>query len=138
VKLLGYTRDLQIKTIKWVIIVDLLLIILSIFIFKSAKPWILGYIFGGAIGVLNFIELGKTLEKAVTMNPAKAQGYAASKYFVRYIITGIVIFVSLKANYINALGTIIGLLLVKFVIIVTNLFNDKEYYKNIFKRKEAD
>lgn len=135
---MGVTRDLQVKLIKWVVIVDIILMILALVIFDEPVPWVLGLIFGGAIGSLNFIELGKTLEKAVTMSPSRAQAYAASKYFIRYIITGIVIFVSLKANYINALGTIIGLFLVKFVIISTNLFNDMQYFKNIFKRKEAD
>ncbi|RKD21982.1 ATP synthase I chain [Caminicella sporogenes DSM 14501] len=135
---MGATRDLQIRTIKLVFIIDLILIVLSFLIFDKSMPWILGLIFGSAISSLNFIELGKTLERAVTMPPSRAQAYAASKYFVRYIITGVVIYVSLKADYINVLGTIIGLFLVKFVIISTNLFNDKQYFKNILKRKEAD
>jgi hypothetical protein len=135
---LGLTRDLQIKVAKWVLIVDFILIIASLIFFNDPIGWILGLVFGGLIGILNFMELGRTLETAVTMNPRRAQAYAASKYFLRYIITGIVILISLKANYINALGTVIGLLLVKFVIISTNLFNDMEFFKNIFRRKEED
>ncbi len=135
-KILGATRQLQIKLIKWVIIVDIILMITAMMFFENPKAWVLGLVFGGAIGILNFIELGKTLETAVTLSPSRAQIYTASKYFLRYIITGIVIFISLKANYINALGTIIGLVLVKLIIISTNLFNDIEYFKNIFKRKE--
>ncbi len=134
--LLRATRDLQKKLIKWVIITDIILILISLIFFENPMTWISGLVFGGAIGILNFMELGRTLETAVTMTPSKAQAYAASKYFVRYIITGVVIFVSLKADYINTLGTVIGLLLIKIIIISTNLFNDKEYFKNIFKRKE--
>lgn len=133
---MGLTRDLQIKTIKWVLVLDISLIILFFLISKSPLGWAYGITFGGSIGILNFVELGKTLEKAITMNPRRAQAYTASKYFIRYIITGIVLFVSLKADYINVLGTIIGLLSVKFIIIATNLFNDKQYFKNIFIRKE--
>lgn len=133
---MGYTRDLQHKTVKWVLVIDLVLIAIFFLLSKEPLTWAYGLIFGGSIGVLNFIELGKTLEKAVTMNPRRAQAYTASKYFIRYILTGVVLLVSLKANYINVLGTIIGLLLVKFVIISTNLFNDKQYFKNIFIRKE--
>lgn len=133
---MGLTRDIQLKLIKWVLIIDLILIIIAFIFLNNPTNWVMGLIFGGLIGVLNFAELGRTLEVAVTMNPTRAQRYAASKYLLRYIITGIVILISLKANYINTLGTIIGLLLVKFVIISTNLFNDREFFKNIFRRKE--
>lgn len=133
---MGLTRDLQVKTIKWVLAIDVVLIALFFVVSKNPLPWAYGLIFGGLIGILNFIELGKTLEKAITMNPRRAQAYTASKYFIRYILTGVVLLVSLKADYINVLGTILGLLLIKFVIIATNLFNDKQYFKNIFIRKE--
>ncbi len=133
---MSYTRDLQYKTVKWVLIIDLVLIALFFLLSKEPLSWAYGFIFGGLIGLLNFIELGKTLEKAITMNPRRAQAYTASKYFIRYILTAVVLLVSLKADYINVVGTIIGLLLVKFVIIATNLFNDKQYFKNIFIRKE--
>jgi hypothetical protein len=30
---------------------------------------------------------------AITMNPRRAQAYTASKYFIRYILTGVVLLV---------------------------------------------
>jgi len=97
---------------------------------------ILGVIFGTLIAILNFLELEKTLIKASKMTPRKAQSYTTKHYFIRYLITGLVVLISIKANYINEFGTIIGLLLLKFVIIITNLFNDKEYFKRIFRKEE--
>lgn len=98
----------------------------------------LGLVFGTLISMLNFRALALTLEKAVTMDPRRAQIYASSRYFIRFMTTGIVLFISIKANYLNVLGTIIGLFLIKIVILATNLFNDISYFKKIFIRKEEE
>lgn len=129
------TAKLQIKIIKIDLIILSILIIISFVFFENAMTWVKGYIFGGLIGILNFMQLAKTMEKAVTMHPAKARSYASVRYFIRYAIVAIVLIVALKADYIHALAVVIGLLLIKFIILFTNLFNDKEYYKRIFKRK---
>jgi hypothetical protein len=44
--------------------------------------------------------------------------------------------VSINSPDINVLGTIIGLLMIKLVILQRDLLNDKQYFKNIFMRKE--
>lgn len=129
---LNETRN---KVIKWTLIFSLIIMGIFIFMFDDKVGLGLGFIFGVSFSILNFLELEKTLIKASRMNPSKAQGYATKKYFVRYLLTGVVIFVSLKASYINIFGTILGLLLLKFVIMVTNLFNDKNYFKRIFRKE---
>ncbi|MBN2285468.1 MAG: ATP synthase subunit I [Tissierellales bacterium] len=131
------TFELQAKIIKINGILLCILIVGSFIFFEEPLSFVYGLIFGGLIGILNFIQLAKTMEKAVRMNPAGAQAYASINYFIRFAIMAVVLIVSLKADYINALATVIGLLSIKFIILVTNLFNDKEYYKNIFKRKEV-
>ena len=130
------TFELQAKIIKIDLIILSLLIIIAFVFFNNSMVWVYGYIFGGAIGILNFMQLAKTVEKAVTMSPGQAQAYASINYFIRFAIMAIVLIVSLKADYINTFATVIGLLTIKFIILVTNLFNDKEYYKRIFSRKE--
>ncbi len=129
------TAKLQIKIIKIDLIILSVLIIISFVFLENPLIWAKGYIFGGLIGILNFMLLAKTMEKSVTMHPAKARSYASVHYFIRYAIVGVVIIIALKADYLNALAVIIGLLLIKFIILFTNLFNNKEYYKRIFKRK---
>lgn len=129
------TAELQIKIIKIDLVILSILIIISFVFFENAMMWVKGYIFGGLIGILNFMQLAKTMEKSVTMHPAKARSYASVHYFIRYAVVAVVIIVALKADYLNALAVIIGLLLIKFIILFTNLFNDKDYYKRIFKRK---
>lgn len=129
-------QELKKYILKYTITIDLALIAILFFIVKDPLSWAYGLIFGGLIGCLNFLHLGKTLENAVKMNPGKAQAYASSQYFLRFFTTGLVITISLKADYINVLGTLVGLLLVKFVIFITHVFDSKEYYKRIFKRRE--
>ena len=132
------TRHLQHKIIKWLIIIDILILGISFVVLENPRTFAYGLIFGSSISALNFLELGATLRRAVTLAPDKAQGYATRKYFMRYIVTAVVIYISIVAPYINVLGTIVGMSIIKFVIFATNLFNDKQYYKNIFKRKEDE
>lgn len=96
----------------------------------------IGILFGALIGIINFVELGRTLNRAVTMHPGKAQSYTSMKYFARFLITAIVLYTAVTAEYMSVIGTIIGLVSIKFVILGTNLMGDKDYFKNIFIRKE--
>ncbi|MGM0378990.1 MAG: ATP synthase subunit I [Bacillota bacterium] len=127
--------DTRNKVIQWTIGSSFLIILISFFIIDEPKKFSIGLIFGMLIAILNFIELEKTLKKSIKMKPENAQSYATKKYFLRYGITAFVIFVAIKVNHIDLLGTIVGLLLLKFVIFITNLFNDKEYFKRIFRKE---
>lgn len=135
---MNQVRDLERQTVKYAIIGTLIASVLFFVIFDDPIQFVLGLLFGSAIGVLNFMELSKTLSRAVQLPPDKAQGYTTRKYFLRYVIYGVVLWVSIQADYIHVLGTIVGLLLIKVVLLTTNLFNDKHYFLNIFRRKEDE
>ena len=127
---------MQYKIIFYDIIVLLVLILLSLFFIDEPMPWVKGYIFGGLIGILNFLLLGNTMYKASMMHPTKAQRYASMHYFIRLLITALVIIIALKADYLNAISVVIGLLLIKQVIFFSQVFSDKKYFKRIVFRKE--
>lgn len=133
----------QIKTLvkdimKWVIGLTILVSIVFLIFFRSdAKALIIGLVFGASIGMLSFIDLSQTLQRAVSKSPAKAQSYTVRKYFIRYIISGVVIYVAVIAPYINVIGTLLGMLLIKLSVMITNLFNDKQFYKNIIRGREV-
>ncbi len=131
-------RALEAKTIKVVIGATLILAAICFLVVPNPLPYIYGLGFGSAIGCLNFLLLSRTLAKAVRMHPSKAQGYATGQYFIRFVIYGVVLFVSILSPQVHVLGTVVGLLLIKVVIMATNLFSDKAYFQNIFKRKEED
>lgn len=133
----------QIKTLtrnitRWVVGLSIIASIIFLIFFKeNAKALIIGLVFGASIGMLSFIDLSQTLQRATAMSPAKAQSYTVRKYFIRYIISGVVIYVSVVAPYIHVLGTVLGMLLIKMSVMITNLFNDKQFYKNIIKGREV-
>jgi len=131
-------RKLQLAVLKRLLIVDIALIIITVIVSDEPLPFIYGLIFGSAISGLNFMELASTLKRAVQMPSARAQSFTTRKYFMRYIVSAVVIYISIVAPYINILGTILGMTIIKLVIFATNLFNDKHYYKKIFKRKEDE
>ena len=102
--------------------------------FKSLS---LGLVLGVLIGLLNFMDLANTMERAVLKNPGKAQSYAIKKYFFRYITTGVVLYIAVITPHLHVIGTVIGMMLIKLSVLVTHLFNDKRFYKEIIKRKEV-
>ncbi|MBM7561296.1 hypothetical protein JOC49_000816 [Fusibacter tunisiensis] len=131
-------RQLEFRLIKIMGVFDLVLVGIGLLFFKEPWAFIIGVVFGSAIAALNFLQLGNTLTRAVTLPPKQAQAYTTTQYFIRFLISGVVIALSIKAPYINVLGTVLGLVSIKFIILATHLFNDKTYYKNIFKRKEDE
>ncbi|WP_053954738.1 ATP synthase subunit I [Inediibacterium massiliense] len=133
---MGHTWAVQKKIFTYTTMVMIGLNVGFAIFLKHPQSMILGLVFGTAIGMLNFRALAITLEKAAFMDPRKAQVYTASQYYIRYLINGVVIFVSIRADYLHIIGVIIGLVMIKCVILVTNLFNDLSFYKKIFARKE--
>lgn len=123
-------KKVQFNIIRIHVLVICLLIILSIFLFEDYMPIVKGFVFGGSIGVLNFLLLGNTIVKALKKNSRSATVFVRINYFVRYIIIGVVLFVSVKAEYINAISVLIGLLLVKYIIVFVNFFEKRGYKKN--------
>lgn len=95
----------------------------------SSKPlaFSLGIFFGTAIGILNFYELALTLNKSVNMTPGKASQYASLKYFMRFMVTAVVIFIAIRSPYLDVLGTAFGLVSIKFVVFAMNLLNKKSF-----------
>lgn len=116
---------------KGVIVYDLIVTILLLITSTFNKTMILGLLFGTMIAMLNFRLLAITINKSVTMPVSKAQIYSSAQYMMRMLITGVVIFVSVKAPHLNVIGVAIGLLSPKFVILAKALLIDK------LKRKEA-
>ena len=131
-------KNTQKSLLKGVIVLVGTISVMSLIIWnESSTTFITGLIFGAIIGFLNFRLMYITLTKAVKMQPHRAQGYAFSNYMARYTITGVVLYVSLKADHINVIGVVIGLFALKLVIIKNELFQ-KAFLKQIFKRKEEN
>ena len=129
-------RHTQKEIVKYVILFNMAAGLAGSIIIRPIIPYLTGLLFGTLISLLNFRLLYLTLDRAVTMTPGKAQKYVTARYLVRYALIAAVLLVSIKSTDINALGTVIGLLMIKPVILKQNLFNDPTYFKNIFSGKE--
>ena len=116
---------------KGIVIYDLLILLGLAVTFNINKPMVLGLFFGTIIAILNIRLLAISVSKTVLMPATKAQIYSSSQYLIRMVITAVVLFVSAKAPHLNIIGTAIGLLSTKFVILVQKLLIQKA------KRKEV-
>ena len=114
-----------------IVIYDLLILLGLAITFNINKPMVLGLIFGTVIAILNLRLLAITVSKTVSMPYTKAQIYSSSQYLIRMAIIAVVLFVSAKAPHLNIVGTAIGLLSTKFVILAQKLLIQK------VKRKEV-
>lgn len=124
------------QTIRNTVITNALILVIVTLMMDQPMPYALGILFGALFGVLAFVELAITLNKSVTMSPGKASQYVTLKYFMRFLLTATVLVVSILSPYVHIIGTIMGLLSIKLVIYITNLFNSTSYFKKIFARKE--
>lgn len=71
---------------------------------------IYGYLFGAFYTLANFLLLGTISAKAVMMPPHKAKQYMMTHYFIRYILTGSILFIGFKTPYMNGWVVVILLL----------------------------
>lgn len=120
---------MQLKIMKKSLILTAVLAGASFFVLEDPKPFILGMVFGSLIGLLNFRSMAVAIEKAVRMDSGSASVYAAVHYFIRMGVYGIVIYVSIKAPYMDVLGTVLGILMIKIVI-------QSENFLNLWNRKK--
>jgi len=132
---MGTTWEIQIKVAKGLFVLLIVNSGLGLLLIPSPKPFLTGLIFGTLISLLTFRLLALTVEKSVTMAPERAKRYATSRYMSRLMIKGIVIFVSVQADHINELGTILGLLSIQPVLYRVGLFNDKKFFINLLKKE---
>ena len=116
---------------KGIVVYDLLILLGLSITFNLNNQMVLGLIFGTLIAILNLRLLAISVSKTVAMPSTRAQIYSSSQYLIRMAIMAVVLFVSAKAPHLNIVGTAIGLLSTKFVILTQKLFIEK------VKRKEA-
>ena len=89
-----------------------------------------GIIFGGLIVTINFHLLYRTLKKAFRPSSLASHNVVLAKYYVRFLISGIIIFLRISGHYVDHLGLFIGLSVVVVSIILATIC---ELTKLIFK-----
>ncbi|MDO9493588.1 ATP synthase subunit I [Acetobacterium sp.] len=100
------------------------------FLAKDPLAFALGVIFGGAYSILNFRLMQLTFDKAMKMPSARAQKYVQTRYFLRYLITGVVIYVAIINPWVNIIGVLLGLVAVKISVLINTTVSKKNVLIN--------
>jgi hypothetical protein len=90
----------------------------------------LGILFGGLLVTGNFYLLARTLQRALTPPHLASHNVVLAKYYIRFLISGFLIFLLIAGRVVNPVGLVIGLSVVVFSIILATL---REIKKLIFK-----
>jgi len=84
-----------------------------------------GIIAGGAIVTINFHLLARTLKNALTPPYLSSHHVILAKYYVRFIISGIIIFILIRQHWVSPLGLFVGLSVVVASITLATLIEVK-------------
>ncbi len=88
----------------------LLLILTSAIGFSQFSPSVgIGILSGGLIVTINFHLLAKTLKKSFTPPHISSVGGVLAKYYIRFLITAIIIGLLMISKQVDPMGLIVGL-----------------------------
>lgn len=71
-----------------------------------------GIIFGGLIVTVNFHLLARTLKQSLKPPHLASPNVIIAKYYIRFIVSGIIIFFLITRQVVNPLGLVVGLSIV--------------------------
>ena len=98
--------------------------------FVASPEFTRGIIFGGLIVTVNFHLLHRTLNKSFTPPNTTSHNVVLAKYYMRFVVSGIILFVLVSQHVVEPLGLILGLSVVVISIILATMI---ELKKIIFK-----
>lgn len=88
-----------------------------------------GIIFGGLIVTINFHLLDRTLKKALKPPHLSSHNAVIAKYYLRFAVSGFIIFVLISKHYVNPLGLFVGLSLVVISIVLGTMLEFKKLFR---------
>ena len=89
-----------------------------------------GILFGGLIVTINFHLLSRTLKTALAPPHLSSLSSVLAKYYLRFIVSGFIIFVLISGHYVDPLGLFIGL---SVVVVSITIATTCELKHHIFK-----
>ena len=94
------------------------------------RDFALGVLAGGLIVTVNFHLLARTLKKSLTPQHLVSHNVIIAKYYVRFIVSGVIIFFLISGHYVDPRGLFVGLSVVVASIVVATV---RELKNLIFK-----
>ena len=102
----------------WILLVCA--VVASFSMFSQDVAW--GVLIGGLIVAVNFHLLYRTLKNAFLTSQLMSITGVLVKYYIRFAVSGIIIFILMAKQYVNPIGLLIGLSIVVVSIICATLF----------------
>ena len=87
-----------------------LFVIASVAAWQLASPgFAKGILFGGLLVTVNFHLLARTLKRSLTPPYLASHNSILAKYYLRFLISGVIIFLLIAGKVVNPVGLILGL-----------------------------
>ena len=96
----------------------------------TATDFALGIFFGALLVTVNFHLLARTLRRALTPPRVASHNLVLAKYYLRFLVSGFVIFLLIAGRVVHPVGLVIGLSVVVMSILLATM---RELKKLIFK-----
>jgi hypothetical protein len=93
-----------------------------------SPPFARGVLFGGLIVTVNFHLVHRTLKKALTPPHLSSHNVVIAKYYLRFVVSGVIIFILIAKHYVNPAGLFIGLSVVVVSIMLATLLELKKLF----------
>jgi hypothetical protein len=113
----------------------LLVMVAMVTVMTTSTPFYLGVLAGGLIVAVNFHLLKRTIEKDIRPETVMGKGRSLVgrvliKYYIRFAVSGILIFLLISNHMVHPLGLLTGLsVVVASVFLVTVLVVTRLYFK---------
>jgi len=124
--------DIQKRILRFVICANWIFFAAAFLVglFAFPKDFALGVLAGGLIVTVNFHLLARTLKKSLTPPHLVSHNVIIAKYYVRFIVSGVIIFFLISGHYVDPRGLFVGLSVVVASIVVATV---RELKNLIFK-----
>lgn len=83
----------------------------------------LGVLAGGIISIANFYGMSRSLRKGFANVSARTKSFLMIRYYMRFVLTGVVIYFLLTRTEISIFGLLIGLSIVVINIVVSTIYD---------------
>jgi chromate transport protein ChrA len=110
-------------------------LLLTISVIFTPLNFTLGILLGGLISIANYYWLYLSLRNAFQQLSDRTKMTVMVKYYIRFAVTGIVLYLVITQTPANVIGLLIGLSVVVINIIVTTVIEVSK--NNILKTKEV-
>ena len=106
------------------------------FLFLSGR-FALGVLLGGLVSIVNFYWLSRDLKGVLLRHADRAKPFMMMKYYIRFIVTGVVLFVVITRAPVDIFGLVLGLSVVVINVILTVIGANVKNPLRRFRKKNA-